>query len=155
MKTTLCRECGQKPASFFYSETINGKKKEICLCHECAQKRGFEKEMNPFSSLFFSAPLFPEAEKEACPLCGMSLLEIQKSGKFGCSGCFDAFAEKLDLSPFVGKGCAEMKKAPKVAPEKEKSEVEKLKELLSEAVEREEYEKAAALRDQIRALEAK
>jgi protein arginine kinase activator len=154
MKKTICAACGQKPASFFYRESVNGKKKEISLCHECAQKAGLEKEANSFSSFFFPASLFPEAQEEKCPLCGMRLSEIQKSGKFGCSACFDSFAKKLDLSPFVGKGYAEKQDLPEREEKEAGGELEELKKSLREAVQKEEYEKAAALRDQIRALEA-
>lgn len=154
MKHQLCTSCGANPAAFFYSESVNGKKKELALCHECAQKLGLEKEGDPFSSLLFSTSLFPEAKEEKCPLCGMRLSEIRKKGKFGCSACFDAFAKRLDLSPFVGQGYEGAPPEQKEPP-REKNELERLKKSLSEAVQKEEYEKAAALRDQIRALEAK
>ncbi len=162
MKRILCEHCGEKEASFFYEENRNGKVTKVSLCAHCAKKAGFGKNFFPEEDLFGAFSLFPAASgrvtaEERCSVCKKSLSEIRKSGKFGCSACYDHFAGRLDLTPFLGKefrGAPLTEKAPKTENVKEDS-ILSLKKELEKAVRGEEYEKAAKLRDQIRSLEAK
>lgn len=170
-----CQKCG-KPASVFYKETINGKTKEMILCESCAEQ---DERMHaasaapnfsdlyedffggaPFFSDFFAKPasLNPAA---VCPGCKTSLNEIRESGKFGCGECFSFFRDKIDLSPFMpspyrgkrlaGKGARSEKSEAKKAS-KEQTLIS-LKKELKQAIAREDYEKAAVLRDKIRLSE--
>lgn len=171
MKEILCENCKKKKATFFYEENRNGKVKKICLCSDCAAKAGLSVgKMFSEDELFGAFSLFPSqlerkhVSEERCPVCRKSLSEIRQSGKFGCSACYDTFAERLDLTPFLGKdfhGAPLTKKAAaatketKEAKEAKEDPVLSLKKELEQAVLAEEYEKAAALRDKIRGLEAK
>ena len=106
----------------------------------------------------------PHAEPKkitACPLCGTTLDRIRHSGKFGCSTCYDTFAKMLDLTPYVGKGYDGKSAEPPAeqqTPTAQKAQINELDALraeLKQAVAAEDYEKAAVLRDKIRAKEEK
>lgn len=162
MKQTLCQHCGVKPATVFYRENKNGSERELHLCPECAAKLGigdFQKDL--FSSFSLFSPLAEPKQTAACPLCGTTLSQIRRNGKFGCSTCYDTFSPLLDLTPYVGKGYEEKREEkpeePKAAPSGDPAEKElnTLKAQLKKAVADEDYEKAAVLRDQIRAKEGK
>lgn len=154
----LCEKCGKNEATFFYQEMKNGAKKEMHLCSHCAKAMQLSTEdfFAPFS-LFSPFVKRGYEEEKSCPRCGMTLSEIQKKGKFGCSECYDTFAKKLDLTPFIGKGY-EGKIENKNTAKEEKpapSPLASLKEELKKALAEEAYEKAAILRDKIRQEEGK
>ena len=170
MKKILCQNCGVKKATVLYRENNNGAERELHLCPECAARLGIGDFQDPFLSSFslFSPHAAEPKRGAACPLCGTTLSQIQSSGKFGCSTCYDTFAHLLDLSPFIGKGYhGKNETAPKqqTPPDEGKrlshsqtepiSEAEELKAQLQKAVAAEDYERAAVLRDQIRAKEGK
>ena len=91
-----------------------------------------------------------------CPSCGMTYDELRRTGKFGCSSCYDAFESYITGSlksihgDNVHKG-----KVPKRngGPLLKKHELEDLKRRLVDAIAKEEFEEAAVLRDRIKALE--
>lgn len=163
MKHILCEHCGEKKANFFYEENRNGKVTKVSLCSDCAKKLGLGKNLFTEEDLFGAFSLFPSAlgrtaAEEICPVCKKSLYEIRKSGKFGCGACYDHFAKRLDLTPFLGKEFHGMPLTEKSAPKEEtikEDPILSLKKELERAVESEEYEKAARLRDKIREMEAK
>ncbi len=171
MKMILCESCGKNPATVHYKEVKNGVKRELNLCAHCAGKIG-QKESLFHEDLFGSFPLFsqtasfPAEQMEKCPLCGATLSSVRKNGVFGCSACYDAFSGKLDLTPFVGNGYRAgrlSEKAKETLPKKEKmketepalDQIASLREKLKAALETENYEEAARLRDEIREKEGK
>ena len=82
--------------------------------------------------------------------------ELREAGRFGCSTCYEIFEETLENTvKRIQSGNEHIGKVPKkfVHIITAKKEIEKLKQQLSKAVEQEEHEKAATLRDQIKELE--
>lgn len=159
MKQTLCQKCGAKQATVFYRENKNGVERQMHLCADCAKSMGIgDLQENLFSSFSLFSPHTEVKQGKACPLCGTTLSQIRRKGKFGCSSCYDTFAPLLDLTPFVGKGYGNELPVPEAKPEaprKEKNELSDLKAQLKKAIAAEDYERAAVLRDEIRAKEAK
>ena len=163
MKGILCEHCGEKEANFFYEENRNGKVTKITLCSDCAKKAGLGKNLFSEEDLFGAFSLFPSTSgrktaEETCPVCKKSLSEIRKSGKFGCSACYDHFAGRLDLTPFLGKdfhGHPLTEKKEKKKKNTKEDVILSLKKELEAALRAEEYEKAAQLRDKIRETEGK
>ena len=171
----LCQKCQAKPAVFSYEQTINGKKSECALCADCAAewKRSHKlneeaffqmSEFSPFSgldslfgSLFTPAVAVQQAGKK-CPLCGATFADLKRSGKVGCAECYETFAS--ELAPTVRSIHGTQKHTGR-SPESLASETQKKKKLealqkaMKAAVEAQEYEEAARLRDEIRALEQK
>ena len=174
MKMQKCDLC-DNAATVFYRENVNGKVREAHLCaHHAAEEN---KDFDLFDKSFFAddglgmfslfSGLFPGqaralAPEEACPRCKTPLSRIRKEGRFGCPGCYDAFREKLDFTPFTEKGYREGRLAKAPAAEKKKKAakeptaaetVAELKKELKAAIQKEDYERCAVLRDKIRSME--
>jgi protein arginine kinase activator len=86
----------------------------------------------------------------------MEYSEFLKSSRVGCSNCYKAFEQKLD--PIIKRLHGNVEHHGKV-PNRVSSnisvpnEIEKLKLLLNQSIQKEEYEEAAKIRDRIRSLE--
>lgn len=165
----FCQECQKRPATVHLTQIINNKKTELHLCSECArnhQELAFSINFEPTFSIhkFFAglldSPHFqvePVASPE-CPNCHLNLNSFAETGRFGCSRCYRTFGNGLTpLLRRVQGTTQHTGKVPKRAGGKlsVKREIEKLKAELHQAVQEEAYEKAAELRDRIRALEGK
>ncbi len=175
-----CERCKKNEATFFYKESINGEKKSYALCGDCARELQESGELSagtsPFEELGLMSPfasfgdtllgsLFypPEAGKlgssvKQCPVCGFTLRDFKERGRAGCPSCYSAFSEELEPTVRSIHGSSvHTGRAPRGLKEK-RARASKIKELrrgLSEAVRKEEFEAAARLRDEIRALEEK
>lgn len=158
----LCKNCGLRPATTHIKRVINGKTEEFHLCAECAQKLNVGS-FNPFDlselwGAFFGdrLPNEPSLGQKRCRRCGSSFSEIAQSGKLGCPDCYTEFYDELlpSLRKMHGK-TRHVGKVPHSADDSVKSsyKITDLKKQLDSAIESENYEKAAALRDEIHALE--
>jgi protein arginine kinase activator len=157
---------------------VNGKASEWNLCPACAQEQGasllethgFPLGPSPFQSLAeLIARLAVEAatrqrrrEPPPCPGCGLAHAEFLARGRFGCARCYDAFSptaaallqkihghDRHEGLPYGGPASASVSKNP---PERE---TQTLQRQLKEAVEKEDFERAADLRDKIKHLRQK
>ncbi len=170
----LCERCKKNNASLFYKETVNGKTTTMSLCHECAKALESEGKLSlssPFADNFphfgdiddlFSG-FFAPAKKNAvvsaqkqCSLCASTFADIVKNGKVGCAECYKTFRDELGKS--IRSIHGNVKHIGRVTgPEKEKNEKKKrlaaLKKELRSAIDSQEFERAAELRDEIKKLE--
>ena len=172
----LCEKCKKKDATVFYEETINGKTRSYSLCGECAAAMKQTGEISlgedfggnlfgasPFGSLsdnlfgsLFGLPEVTRTSRKLCPLCHSSFEDLRRSGKAGCPSCYQTFAAELENTirsihgnvKHIGRAPSKVKAEPQ-----EKSQLETLREELSVAISEENFERAATLRDEIRALE--
>ncbi len=155
----LCQACGKNEATVEFTEIVNDEVKQLHLCDACAKKKGIEMEQH-FSIADFLAGLSePGTGVMKCDKCGMTFDEFQKIGRFGCADCYLAFRE--NLRPLLKRIHGSTKHTGKSAkgrgadgPDK-RAEISVLKQRLQLAVDREEFEEAAKLRDRIRDLENK
>jgi len=158
-----CESCGKKPATVHMTEIAGKKKEERHLCDECAQSLGgssIPKLLTPadiLSSLLKQvAPELEEMQKTVCPVCGLSYLEFRSGGRLGCANDYVAF--KKGLTPLLERihgGSQHVGKMPSQVAEPvaaKASEMTQLRKELDKAVAHEEFEKAAELRDRIKAL---
>lgn len=92
----------------------------------------------------------------ACPNCGFTREDFKEKGRLGCSQCYETFSKGLSkVLEKVQNGTRHKGKgAVGVAAKNPYKEIAALKERLQELVLTEEYEEAAKLRDQIRAIES-
>jgi protein arginine kinase activator len=113
--------------------------------------------------LLFPIPLpcSPAARGQAparkCPVCGAVFSELAALGRMGCAVCYSAFAEELAPAIRAAHGRGEHRgkvSAGHRARMELTARLESLRQQLKQAVEAEEYEGAARLRDEIRGLEA-
>jgi protein arginine kinase activator len=95
-----------------------------------------------------------------CGVCGATFEDFINGGKLGCPDCYDTFRDRMrgvlkniqGSVKHTGKGSDEARRLKAQTAPKELTEEEKLKNELELAIKNEEYEKAAELRDKIKAL---
>ena len=177
----LCDDCRKNDASIHIRRIVEDQVEIINLCSECAKARGLDKKTEKdLAKLVFSMTSNLMGKKHessrqqsqkaldlshsvTCPECGMTLESFSKSGRFGCSECYAAFAEILPpIIESVQRGKQHAGRIPPAEasatgePSPRSSGHERLRflrEELSRAVATESYEQAARLRDEINELE--
>lgn len=112
-----------------------------------------------FSDLFDIFDAFEPSytEEKKCPVCGHTYSDFRQTGKFGCGECYNTFrAYAADVLRQVHSTTAHTGKIPsKSSGEiKKKRRYEELKAKLQAAVRSEDYELAAKLHKEIRAMES-
>lgn len=156
----LCDICGKRAATVHLTEIIDGNIQELHLCEDCALKKSQEMQKS-FSLGDMLASLVEtvssEEESLICPRCGLTYSEFRKTGRLGCSNCYSAFKRQLtQLIKTVQGSNLHTGKVPVGVPSlKIDFQIEDLKRKLKRAVELEEFEEAAKLRDKIHELEKK
>lgn len=151
----LCEKCGMNLASLHLSQNINGKKTEMHVCQSCAAQMGYLGADSLFSTDFFNLLTPNIAGHARCPGCGETYEEYKATKRIGCTQCYTHFASFLDpVLKKVHGSAVHTGKLPKKASAalKMKRESERLRRLLQEAIQNEEFEKAAHIRDKIKEL---
>lgn len=158
----LCEKCGKNVATTHIKTSINGVVESHHLCAECAQLSHAVQNQFGLSDLlssFFgdSVKTIPYADKrKRCPGCGICFDDIVQSGRVGCDQCYQTFLEQLlpSLQRMHGKAnhAGKRPRALKSEPTREQ-QLESLREQLRKAVEAEQFEEAAQLRDRIHQME--
>jgi len=156
-----CENCNEREATVHYTEIENNEKKEIHLCEECYRQKFMPvHKLANFTEILqsFLQGSFPEGATTAgaiCPTCGISMAEFRASGRLGCPNDYRVFAEALKpLLEKIQHDAGHVGKVPRHAGAKlkRKNQLIQLRRELERAVQREEYETAAELRDRIRQL---
>lgn len=157
-----CEKCKQREATVHLTEIVEGQKIEYHFCQECAHAEGVTIQAQlPLGKVLEGLALQSQAEKELaairCPVCGMSFLEFRQHQLLGCPNDYEAF--DAVLTPLLARAhegaTAHVGKIPVNAAEAERrqSRLLRLRGELKQAVRAEDYERAAALRDDIKKLE--
>lgn len=151
----LCENCKVNTATTHIKNTVNGVTGEYFLCPECAAKLGFNNfnffKLDDFWNSLLSEPLKKKTGKR-CGFCNTSFDEIVNSGKMGCENCYIEFKEEImpTILKIHGKN-RHIGSKPEASESFEKpNDIEALEKELKEAIEKEEFEKAAKLRDELR-----
>jgi protein arginine kinase activator len=168
----ICQECQQRPATVHYTKVVNGQKTEYHLCEQCAREKGeFDLSFgfDPGFSIhnLLAGLLDMEGQQKPsswarpadvkCPTCGLSYSEFSRTGRLGCSDCYLAFDKQLEpLLRRIHGSSTHNGKIPERSGglAKVEAEIRQLSTELQQAVEREDYERAAELRDQIKQLKS-
>jgi protein arginine kinase activator len=162
MSQIMC-QCGKQVATIHVTEIVNGEKKEIHLCEECAKKKKiFFPSANVvdlsdvLSGLIEAAGQKDNAELNAttCPQCGITFADFRASGRFGCPNDYEVFRAGVDPLLERMHGTTQHRGKPASTPPAEgpTTRLAHLRGELDQAVKQEAYERAARLRDQIYAL---
>jgi protein arginine kinase activator len=168
-----CQKCQKARATVLVTDIdlTNHKPQQLHLCEDCARETGMAAALSPSAAEMLKASILSVTEKESkarsaqrvmCEQCGLSYQEFRVKGRFGCSGCYEAFSDLVE--PLLEKvhGAKEYKgPAPKKPSSRRKTtsvaEFEKelvdLRRKLTRAVKSEDYEDAARLRDRITEVE--
>lgn len=163
---SLCERCKRAQATLHLTNIdADGQKTERHLCDECAGNEG----LMPTTKASFTQEIvetFIDGAKGVsagqgnvvCEQCGISYIEFRNQGQLGCPHDYDAFRESLTaLIERAQNGANQHQgKTPRSLGSGRTSEqdLRGLKRQLDDAVAAEDYERAAALRDRIRKLEA-
>jgi protein arginine kinase activator len=163
-----CDNCS-KQATVHLTEIRSGKKIEKHLCEACAAasegvptSKGAHTPINELLTNFVMAHSGLQKEMgTTCEHCGITWAEFRQHGLFGCEHDYDLFEK--DLTPLLQrahenethhKGKVPTRTGGTGVPRKRKTvDMSKLKKELQRAVENEDYERAASLRDAIKEAE--
>ncbi len=159
----LCEVCKQAQSTVHLTEIVNEQMAELHLCEACANQKGAQVESHfGLADLLSGLADFSKAQEpeestgKACPMCGMSYDDFRKAGRLGCAECYVTFKRSLgNLLKRIHGSPIHLGKSPTrlVKPPTAKTELAELKRRLERAIEKEAFEEAAQLRDQIRRTE--
>jgi len=161
----LCQLCKNNEATIKISYMLANNKNEMNLCRECAEDKGID---NPFTSLpkifenfiveiLSQEPIDAvnaddEEDHAKCSGCGTTWNSFQKTGLLGCEICYQVFKEELNIllrrihgsNKHIGSRPRSQRSNIAV------SELKRIQMELQEAINSENFELAAQLRDLIR-----
>lgn len=170
-----CQECQQRPATLHFKQVINGNKKETHVCGVCAKEKGYMMDQeegyslhNLLTGLFnfdsiqignHNEAAFKTKKDLQCKECKLTFSEFQRTGKFGCAQCYEAFSSRLDPI-FRRVHSGNIKHHGKI-PKRiggdlhTKKKLETYKSQLEDLIKNEAFEEAAMIRDKIKELKSK
>lgn len=176
----ICEICKKNLATIHIQEIVENKKKSMHICTQCAEKKTdhpllFDGKFNLAEVIYnisehIGLPGFElepldddvdekssaEQDKITCMKCGWTLSQLRKLGGLGCPQCYNSFSEVLaEAFETMHRGKLHVGKVPGGQVDESSTvmlEVMNLKKELEELIKREEYEKAAVVRDQIKTL---
>ncbi len=167
MNKYKCDICG-KPATVHITKIVDGKKTVAHFCQDCAASfeaegglipkiQELEKAFIEGASQQLGAEESSGKELSVCSGCGSSFEEIEKSGRFHCPQCAEAFGEKslAMIRQMQGGASRHIGKIPR----KFEGTIDKgaviaeLKTELERAIKQERYEEAAGIRDKLKSLQ--
>ena len=159
-----CHSCGKEDAVINIRQIIGSEIKDISLCKSCAEARGILGPDNKIelsltqilNGLLESKTAAEKPDTQECPGCGLKVLDVAKEGRMGCPECANSFHR--EIRKFLGKNGIEPQHKGRLPRSLQTLKTllfdrEILKNELNSALESEDYESAARIRDQIRKLE--
>jgi protein arginine kinase activator len=162
-----CEQCGTRPSSVHLTQIVDGEVTTLHLCEVCAEEKGVQTSASvgdlPLAGLLgglgkdAAAALVSGPDAGTCPACGAGLQDFRDTGRLGCAHCYETFETQLrDLLRRVhgsSHHAGEVYMSPATASADRPQQLAHLRDQLQRAVEAENFELCAELRDRIRALE--
>jgi protein arginine kinase activator len=165
MSDMVCDNCGSTAAVVHLTQIVNNQMSTHRLCERCAAEKGLESAPEPtsFPLTDFLAQMGKDPAVDAespateCSFCGLTFKDFRETGRLGCPHCYETYAPHLQrLLRRVHGGTQHVGKVY-LPPDPTASELQRrlegLRRKLNRAVDSEDFERAAELRDQIRSLE--
>lgn len=166
-----CLECHNNKATLHFTQVVNGEKREIYVCEDCAKEKGYMLSSDEgynfhdllsglfnyeFSTTEPNQASVKQTEELKCPKCNLTFSEFRRIGKFGCATCYDTFSSRLD-SVFRRVHSGNTSHHGKIPKRKGgflhvKKEIDELKMKLKQLISDEDFEEAAKIRDRIKSL---
>ena len=166
----LCVQCKKREAEVNFAQIKNNQKVTLSLCKQCAAQLGFHSPLDstsfPLADLllgmtkgFNRSETGEKGETLVCSGCQLTFEEFAQQGRFGCGSCYSSFRPRLESimrkihgssmhrGRNPGMGTAPSKN--QIVPVKEEERVESE---LTKAIENEDFERAAELRDKLKSL---
>ena len=170
----ICERCLEKETTVQITKEADGVTQTLALCPDCASELGFHSPLDeaPFplasllNRLFTDPSALPPEDQDAdfhnavpdlvCPNCKLTYKEFVQRGRFGCGECYREFRTRVEHIMLKIHGAAKHVGAiPQIEYDQMHSvqHEEQLKQQLAEAIEMEQYELAARLRDELSQLQ--
>ncbi len=169
----LCQDCKKREAHVHLTQIANNDKRSLSLCKECASARGFHSPLDnmPFplaeiltgmsENIKNTVNSGPDQKSINCSECGLSYEEFTRQGRFGCGKCYEAFRPNLEMimrkihGSSLHRGTTPEiidKNGVNTPTSMPIQEEERLETELSKAIETEDFERAAEVRDKLKSL---
>ena len=150
-----CENCGKNEVTFVYQSNINGNVTEKHLCSECAEKLGYTQRLAAHSQRmmqnFFGGGLFDDFFTPFPSLLGRMNRMLESP--------FDDFFADMPALGAPAEQKEEAKSQDTLLKQEEQNQISKTRQLnalrmeMQKAVQEENFERAAELRDQIHSME--
>jgi protein arginine kinase activator len=160
----VCDVCRERDAVVNLTTNEANVVRQLHLCERCAAERGVETSsatpkhpLNAFLQAVQQQGSMSSTEAGRCAFCGLTMRDFRETGRMGCARCYTTFETSMrDLLRRVH-GATRHVGHPYLAPAdgviEKASVLGELREQLRRAIEQEQFETAAELRDRIRVLE--
>ena len=159
----LCDVCQERDAVVKVTQVGEQGKTLVQMCERCAAERNIETTVslskNPLGEFLLdlqnqTSPTSTDTAR--CNFCNATLRDFRATGRLGCAQCYTAFEPSLrDLLRRVhgsSKHLGRRYESPEIAMSEEQTELHELRERLRRAIESEQFELAAELRDRIKVM---
>jgi protein arginine kinase activator len=159
----VCDHCGENEAIIHLTQIEKNQMNTVHLCEGCAAAKGLEPGASvgnlPLTEFLAQVGRGETAANASpCAFCGLRLEEFKKTGRLGCPQCYVTFETQLTglLRRLHGSvqhvGKVYLPPDPTLAEQQER--LAGLRRKLDKAVQSEDFERAAQIRDMIRTLES-
>ncbi len=159
----LCDNCHERDAAVYLTKIENNAVHQLHLCERCAAERGVETAAatpkHPLGEFLQQqlAGTTPSGDSVKCTFCNTTMADFRATGRWGCARCYTNFDTVIrDLLRRVHGNYRHVGRAYR-APMSESLErsavLGELKDRLRRAIDGEQFELAAELRDRIRVME--
>ena len=160
----LCDQCAEREAVVHLTQIVDNAVTQLHLCEKCAAERGVETsissakpQINNFLQTIHEQMPGAKGEPVNCTFCSATLADFRATGRLGCAHCYEAFESSLrDLlrrvhgnSRHIGRRYV----APLPSELPHVSSATELRDRLKRAIEAEQFELAADIRDKLRGIE--
>ncbi len=160
----VCDLCRDGEAVIQLTEIEGSGVRQLHLCEKCAAERGVETtigaskpQISNFLQTIHEQMPGAKGEPAQCSFCASTLADFRATGRLGCAHCYEAFESSLrDLLRRVhgnSKHIGRRYVAPLPSELPHVSSATELRDRLKRAIESEQFELAADLRDKLRGIE--
>lgn len=163
----LCDHCGKNEAEVHLTQIVDNEMTTVHLCPGCAAEKGLDAGASaknlPLTDFLAQMGQAAISDQEAtavgpCSYCHTTVDDFRRTGRLGCPHCYSIYETQLRAilrrihgsTQHLGKVYV-----PPASTDADRSaRLAGLRRKLQHAVESEDFERAAVIRDQIRELEA-
>ncbi|HEY4215921.1 MAG TPA: UvrB/UvrC motif-containing protein [Gemmatimonadaceae bacterium] len=158
----LCENCRERDAVVYLTSIENNAVHQLHLCEQCAAERGVETTVatpkHPLAEfLHQQVPAPISGDVVRCSFCNTTMADFKATGRWGCARCYTNFEAGIrELLRRVHGNHRHIGRSyrPPMSETMERGAVlGELKDRLRRAIESEQFEVAADLRDRIRVME--
>lgn len=162
----VCDNCHEHEAEIHLTQIVNNEMTTLHLCARCAAEKGVQAATPaqlPLTGFLAQMGKGLGGDVEAgaggpCSFCGTTVEDFRRTGRLGCPHCYSVYEPQLRGILRRIHGSTQHVGKVYLPPEAEEADrtarLTGLRRKLQRAIEAEDFERAAQIRDQIRALEA-